>query len=99
MLTFRRVSDDTRRAANAAHQMVGLDLRPTYHVHYENVAEFVADPFGWFIWVVDVPDVWATASSEDGIEAAARAVIAAALDVPKDAFDLVTQRERRHPAE
>ena len=96
MVTCRRVSTGTHRAAHAAHEMVGLDLRPTYHVRYENVAQFRDDPFGWFIWVIELPEVWATSPSEDGVEAAARVAVATALDVPADAFDLDTQADGIH---
>ena len=86
MVACRRRSADTQRAAHAAHEAVALDLRPTYHVHYENVAQFVDDPFAWFIWVDELPEVWATARTEDAVEASARAAISAALDVPPGAF-------------
>jgi hypothetical protein len=88
MVTERRVSDDTRRAARVAHKMVALDLRPAYHVRYENVAQFRDDPFAWFIWVEELPGVWATASRPDAVEDAARAAIASALDVAPRTFDV-----------
>ena len=68
MVACRRRSADTQRAAHAAHEAVALDLRPTYHVHYENVAQFVDDPFAWFIWVDELPEVWATARTEDAVD-------------------------------
>ncbi len=95
MVTCRRVSAGTHRAAHAAHEMVALDLRPTYHVRYENVAQFIDDPFGWFIWVLELPDIWATAAMEEGVAAVARAAIADALEVPADAFDLDTRMGAR----
>lgn len=95
MVTCRRVSAGTHRAAHAAHEMVALDLRPTYHVRYENVAQFLDDPFGWFIWVLELPDVWATAATEDDVETVARAAIAIALEVPPDTFDLDSRSDAR----
>jgi hypothetical protein len=96
MVTERRVSEDTRRAARAAHKMVALDLRPGYHVRYEYVAQFSDDPFGWFIWVDELPGVWATAPTPAGVEGAARAAIASAIDVAPDAFD-VHAEDRSQP--
>lgn len=92
MAICRRRSAGTDRAAHAAHEMVGLDIRPTYHVRYDNVAQFADDPFGWFIWVAELPEVWATARSEEAVDEAARVAIAAALDVPREAFDVDTRR-------
>lgn len=91
MLTYRHRSHGTERAAHAAHEAVALQLRPVYHVRYENVAQFADDPFGWFIWVNELPELWATAPTEDAVVGAARATIADALDVPALAFDIETQ--------
>jgi predicted RNase H-like HicB family nuclease len=77
--------------------MLSLDLRPAYHVRYENVAQFSDDPFGWFIWVEELPGVWATAPTPDGVEDAARAAIASALDVAPEAFDVEAEdRSKRN---
>ena len=76
------------RAVRAGRRKIALGMRPRYHLRYENVAQFRDDPFGWFVWVVELPDVWTTAAAEGDIADVGRAVIAEALDVPSHLFDV-----------
>lgn len=76
------------RAVRAGRRMIGLGMRPRYHLRYENVAQFRDDPFGWFVWVVELPDVWATAPERHRVAEAGRAVIAEVLEVSPGLFDV-----------
>jgi hypothetical protein len=58
------------------------DERPTYNV----IAERAGDV--WFISVPNVPGALASTRRHDQIEAIARVVIAQALQVPQDSFDI-----------
>jgi hypothetical protein len=60
------------------------DERPSYNV----VAERAGST--WFISVPSVPGALASTRRHDQIEAIARVVIAQALDVPQDSFDVDT---------
>lgn len=58
------------------------DKRPSYNV----VAERAGST--WFISVPSVPGALASTRRHDQIEGIARVVIAQALDVPQDSFDV-----------
>ena len=68
--------------------MISLGLRPRYRVRCENVAQFVEDPYGWFVWVAELPDFWATAATKEAVPDAVRAEVAALLHVTPDRFDV-----------
>jgi hypothetical protein len=60
------------------------DERPTYNAIAERAGDI------WFISVPSVPGALASTRRHDQIEAIARVVIAQALDVPRDSFDVDT---------
>ena len=84
------IPDDARdRAIREARQRLAAGERPVFRVRFENVAQFRADPFGWFVWVLELPDVYATGSTPREAVAAVTQSIAARIDLPRDAFEVV----------
>lgn len=92
MTTIHPLRDgELDRAVRAGRRKIALGLRPRYHLRYENVAQFRDDPFGWFVWVAELPDVWTTAAAERDVPEVGRAVIADVLDVPPTFFDVAVE--------
>lgn len=60
-----------------------------FRVRFENVAQYRADPFGWFVWVLELPDVYATGSTPGDAVAAVTQSIAARIDLPRAAFEVI----------
>lgn len=88
MATNYMPDPDRDRAIRAARRAVADGDRPRYELRFENVAQFRDDPFGWFVWVVEIPDVYATGPTPDGAVAAARQAIGRRLRVPVESFDV-----------
>jgi hypothetical protein len=59
-----------------------MNERPTYNVVVESAGDI------WFMSVPSVPGALASTRRHDQVEAIARVVIAQALDVPADSFDV-----------
>jgi hypothetical protein len=84
------IPDQARdRAVRQARQRLASGEPPVFHVRFENVAQFRDDPFAWFVWVLEIPDVYATGPTPREAIAAIRSSIAARVDMPADAFDIV----------
>jgi hypothetical protein len=84
------IPDDARdRAVHAARQRLAAGERPIFHVRFENIAQVRDDPFGWFVWVLELPDIYATGPTARQAVAAVRASIAARVDMPADTFEVI----------
>jgi hypothetical protein len=84
------IPDDARdRAVSAARRKLAAGERPVFRVRFENVAQFRDDPFGWFVWVLELPDVYATGPTPRDAVRAVKANIASRVDMPAHSFEVV----------
>ena len=90
------IPDEAReRAIRAARRKLADGDRPVFHVRFENVAQFRDDPFAWFVWVLEVPDVYATGPTPSEAVQAVASTIATRVEIPVEAFDVVEDSRLR----